>query len=87
MGVQPLMAGKNVYFALYCSCMNISKHRICYFKYTKLILVAKGKKPHTRLESVGSSNVSVVTTSAAPPPPPHARKEEEIVIIIYEEEQ
>lgn len=45
MGVQPLMAGKNVYFALYCSCMNISKHRICYFKYTKLILVAKGKKP------------------------------------------
>lgn len=45
MGVQPLMAGKNVYFSLYCSCMNISKHRICYFKYTKLILVAKGKKP------------------------------------------
>lgn len=49
----------------------------------------KRKKAHTRLESVGSSNVSVVTTSAAtpPPPPPHARKEEEIVIIIYEEEQ
>lgn len=29
----------------------------------------KRKKAHTRLESVGSSNVSVVTTSAAPPPP------------------
>lgn len=87
MGVQPLMAGKNVYFALYCSCMNISKHRICYFKYTKLILVAKGKKPTPDWsQSVLLMWVLLLHQQHPPPPPPHARKEEEIVIIIYEED-